>query len=44
MTSPNLDNDPLLTRNDLRAMFRGVRNALVVAVPLWCLVLYWWLK
>lgn len=44
---PKLDcptEDPLLTKNDLRALSRGIRNAVLIVTPAWALVLYWWLK
>lgn len=36
--------DPFVTVADCRAMLRGVRNALVVMVPVWGVVVWWWLR
>ena len=36
------DRDRELARSDARALLRGVRNALLTAMPLW-LALAWWL-
>jgi hypothetical protein len=38
------NSDPFVTVADCRAMLRGVRNALLVMVPVWGVVVWWWLR
>lgn len=32
--------DPFVTRRDLNAMWRGVRNGLLIGAPVWALIVW----